>query len=79
MSNPGRKRGRGKGAGKKIAKDLNRGQIIGIGNNECQAVVLVVDYILSVTSNRKGKYAMAWIDHAHHTRQGNCGKKATSA
>ena len=32
MSNAGRKRGRGKGTGKKVAKDLNRGQIIGVGN-----------------------------------------------
>lgn len=31
MSNAGKKRGRGKGAGKKIAKDLNRGQTIGVG------------------------------------------------
>ena len=31
VSNPGRRRGRGKGAGKKIAKDLNRGQIMGHG------------------------------------------------
>lgn len=31
MSNAGKKRGRGKGTGKKVAKDLNRGQIIGVG------------------------------------------------
>lgn len=31
VSNAGRKQGRGKGVGKKIAKDLNRGQIIGVG------------------------------------------------
>lgn len=31
VSNAGKKRGRGKGVGKKTAKDLNRGQIIGIG------------------------------------------------
>lgn len=31
VSNAGRKRGRGKGVGKKSAKDLNKGQIIGIG------------------------------------------------
>jgi len=31
VSNAGRKRGRGRGVGKKTAKDLNRGQIIGIG------------------------------------------------
>lgn len=31
VSNAGRKRGRGRGAGKKMAKDLNRGQVIGIG------------------------------------------------
>lgn len=31
VSNAGRKRGRGRGAGKKMAKDLNRGQIIGVG------------------------------------------------
>ncbi|XP_067617165.1 small ribosomal subunit protein uS5m [Eurosta solidaginis] len=31
VSNAGKKRGRGKGAGKKIAKDLNKGQIIGVG------------------------------------------------
>uniref|UniRef100_A0A1A9VEQ0 Small ribosomal subunit protein uS5m n=1 Tax=Glossina austeni TaxID=7395 RepID=A0A1A9VEQ0_GLOAU len=31
VSNAGKKRGRGKGSGKKIAKDLNRGQIIGFG------------------------------------------------
>ncbi|XP_054725270.1 28S ribosomal protein S5, mitochondrial [Anastrepha obliqua] len=31
VSNAGKKRGRGKGSGKKIAKDLNRGQTIGVG------------------------------------------------
>jgi small subunit ribosomal protein S5 len=31
VSNAGRRRGRGKGASKKIAKDLNKGQMIGIG------------------------------------------------
>jgi len=31
VSNAGRKRGRGKGIGKKTAKNLNRGQIIGVG------------------------------------------------
>lgn len=31
VSNAGRKRGRGKGAGKKRAKNLNRGQVIGVG------------------------------------------------
>lgn len=31
MSNAGKKRGRGKGVGRKIAKDLNRGQVIGVG------------------------------------------------
>ncbi|KAK2705181.1 small ribosomal subunit protein uS5m-like isoform X2 [Artemia franciscana] len=31
VSNAGRKRGRGKGAGKRVAKNLNRGQIIGVG------------------------------------------------
>lgn len=31
MSKAGQKRGRGKGAGKKLAKDLNRGQQIGLG------------------------------------------------
>jgi small subunit ribosomal protein S5 len=31
VSNAGRKRGRGKGVGKKSAKNLNRGQVIGIG------------------------------------------------
>ncbi|KAK8395936.1 hypothetical protein O3P69_005810 [Scylla paramamosain] len=31
VSNAGKKQGRGKGVGKKIAKDLNRGQVIGIG------------------------------------------------
>jgi len=31
VSNAGRKRGRGKGVGKKTSKDLNRGQIIGLG------------------------------------------------
>ncbi|XP_014288372.1 small ribosomal subunit protein uS5m [Halyomorpha halys] len=31
VSNAGKKRGRGKGTGRKIAKDLNRGQVIGIG------------------------------------------------
>ncbi|XP_066994973.2 small ribosomal subunit protein uS5m [Anabrus simplex] len=31
VSNAGKKRGRGRGVGKKIAKDLNRGQIIGVG------------------------------------------------
>lgn len=31
VSNAGKKRGRGKGAGKKRAKNLNRGQVIGVG------------------------------------------------
>ncbi|XP_065371046.1 small ribosomal subunit protein uS5m [Calliphora vicina] len=31
VSNAGKKRGRGKGTGKKVAKDLNKGQIIGVG------------------------------------------------
>lgn len=31
VSNAGKKRGRGKGVGKKMAKDLNKGQIIGVG------------------------------------------------
>ncbi|XP_022236871.1 28S ribosomal protein S5, mitochondrial-like isoform X2 [Limulus polyphemus] len=31
VSNAGRKRGRGKGVGKKTAKDLNKGQILGVG------------------------------------------------
>ncbi len=30
VSNAGRRKGRGKGAPKKIAKDLNKGQVIGI-------------------------------------------------
>lgn len=33
VSNAGKKRGRGKGTGKKVAKDLNRGQTIGLGKN----------------------------------------------
>lgn len=31
VSNAGKKRGRGKGAGKKMIKDLNKGQVIGQG------------------------------------------------
>ncbi|XP_076306296.1 mitochondrial ribosomal protein S5 [Tachypleus tridentatus] len=31
VSNAGKKRGRGKGVGKKTAKDLNKGQVIGVG------------------------------------------------
>jgi small subunit ribosomal protein S5 len=31
VSNAGLRRGRGKGASKKIAKDLNKGQVIGNG------------------------------------------------
>lgn len=31
LSKAGKRRGRGKGAGKKIAKDLNKGQVIGVG------------------------------------------------
>lgn len=31
VSNAGKKRGRGKGVGKKTSKDLNRGQMIGVG------------------------------------------------
>ncbi|KAJ9576823.1 hypothetical protein L9F63_006597, partial [Diploptera punctata] len=31
VSNAGKKRGRGKGIGKKMAKNLNRGQVIGVG------------------------------------------------
>lgn len=31
VSNAGKKRGRGKGVGKKMAKDLNKGQMIGVG------------------------------------------------
>lgn len=33
VSNAGRKRGRGKGIGKKMAKNLNRGQVIGVGKD----------------------------------------------
>ncbi|XP_043948684.1 28S ribosomal protein S5, mitochondrial [Drosophila biarmipes] len=33
VSNAGKKRGRGKGSGKKVAKDLNKGQTIGFGKN----------------------------------------------
>lgn len=33
VSNAGRKRGRGKGVGKKMSKDLNRGQVIGVGKS----------------------------------------------
>ena len=36
VSNAGKKRGRGKGAGRKVAKDLNRGQIIGFGKANIQ-------------------------------------------
>ncbi|KAK7068008.1 28S ribosomal protein S5, mitochondrial [Halocaridina rubra] len=36
VSNAGRKRGRGKGVGKKIAKNLNRGQVIGVGYDNIQ-------------------------------------------
>lgn len=32
VSNAGKKRGRGKGTGKRVAKDLNRGQTIGVGS-----------------------------------------------
>lgn len=32
VSNAGKKRGRGKGSGKRVAKDLNRGQTIGVGS-----------------------------------------------
>ncbi|KAH8389410.1 hypothetical protein KR200_006490, partial [Drosophila serrata] len=35
VSNAGKKRGRGKGSGKKVAKDLNRGQTIGFGKKNC--------------------------------------------
>uniref|UniRef100_A0A1B6EDT7 Small ribosomal subunit protein uS5m n=1 Tax=Clastoptera arizonana TaxID=38151 RepID=A0A1B6EDT7_9HEMI len=31
VSNAGKKRGRGRGSGRKIAKNLNRGQVIGVG------------------------------------------------
>ncbi|XP_043067770.1 small ribosomal subunit protein uS5m [Drosophila bipectinata] len=33
VSNAGKKRGRGKGSGKKVAKDLNKGQSLGLGKN----------------------------------------------
>lgn len=33
VSNAGKKRGRGKGVGKKMSKDLNRGQVIGVGKS----------------------------------------------
>jgi small subunit ribosomal protein S5 len=36
VSNAGKKRGRGKGAGRKMARDLNRGQIIGVGKENIQ-------------------------------------------
>jgi len=35
VSNAGRKRGRGKGVGKKTSKDLNKGQVIGVGKYDC--------------------------------------------
>lgn len=31
VSNAGKKQGRGKGVGKRMAKNLNRGQVIGVG------------------------------------------------
>ena len=34
VSNAGRKRGRGRGAGVKRKRDLNRGQMIGVGESE---------------------------------------------
>ena len=33
VSNAGKKQGRGKGMGKKVAKNLNRGQVIGVGED----------------------------------------------
>jgi small subunit ribosomal protein S5 len=36
VSNAGKKRGRGKGVGRKMARDLNRGQIIGVGKENIQ-------------------------------------------
>ncbi|XP_068243205.1 small ribosomal subunit protein uS5m [Palaemon carinicauda] len=36
VSNAGKKRGRGKGVGKKMSKNLNRGQIIGVGSENIQ-------------------------------------------
>lgn len=36
VSNAGKKRGRGKGVGKKMAKNLNRGQVIGLGSENIQ-------------------------------------------
>ncbi|XP_064551494.1 small ribosomal subunit protein uS5m [Drosophila montana] len=35
VSNAGKKRGRGKGTGRKVAKDLNKGQTIGHGKKSC--------------------------------------------
>lgn len=40
VSNAGKKRGRGKGAGKKRAKNLNRGQVIGVGKYLITLIVL---------------------------------------
>lgn len=36
VSNAGKKRGRGKGVGKKMSKDLNKGQVIGVGKANIQ-------------------------------------------
>ncbi|XP_055851737.1 28S ribosomal protein S5, mitochondrial [Episyrphus balteatus] len=36
VSNAGKKRGRGRGAGRKLVKDLNRGQVIGVGSTNVQ-------------------------------------------
>lgn len=41
VSNAGKKRGRGKGVGKKRAKNLNRGQIIGVGKYLITIVILL--------------------------------------
>ena len=38
VSNAGKKRGRGKGVGKKTAKDLNKGQVIGVGKDRKSVV-----------------------------------------
>lgn len=46
VSNAGKKRGRGKGVGKKRAKNLNRGQIIGVGKYLI-TIVIVLYYIKS--------------------------------
>lgn len=72
VSKAGQKRGRGKIRGKKVIKDLNRGQIIGIG--KCKNTLVsfskkVAESLFDtfLTSHRQRKYSISWSQCTYPT------------